>query len=42
MFAIKMFVVKVLPFLLPLSIENGLTLAQFNTIIGLIKDIMAK
>ncbi|EDS28263.1 conserved hypothetical protein [Culex quinquefasciatus] len=30
---------KVLPFLWPLSIENGLTLQQYNTIMAFIKDL---
>jgi len=33
---------RVLPFLLPLSIENGLSLPQFDTILALIKDILAR
>ena len=33
---------KALPFLIPLSIENGLSVAQFNIIINLIKDMMNK
>lgn len=31
---------KILPFLMPLSIENALTLNQFNAIIGVIKDMV--
>lgn len=33
---------KVIPFLVPLSIENGLSLAQFNALIALIKEIVTK
>ncbi|KAG1701411.1 SCY1-like protein 2 [Nymphon striatum] len=33
---------KIIPFLMPLSIENGLTLNQFNSIIGLIKELINK
>ena len=33
---------KALPFLIPLSIENGLTVQQFNIIVSLIKDMVAK
>lgn len=32
---------KVIPFLVPLSIENGLTLNQFNAIITMVKEIIA-
>lgn len=31
---------KVIPFLVPLSIENGLTMSQFNTIMAMIKEII--
>lgn len=31
---------KVIPFLVPLSIENGLTISQFNTIMTMIKEII--
>lgn len=31
---------KVIPFLVPLSIENGLTLSQFNAIMTMIKEIV--
>ncbi|XP_018323261.1 SCY1-like protein 2 [Agrilus planipennis] len=30
---------RILPFLIPLSIENGLTLAQFNALVALIKQM---
>ncbi|XP_017008128.2 SCY1-like protein 2 [Drosophila takahashii] len=33
---------KCIPYLVPLSVENGLTIAQFNTIIALIKEMMAR
>ncbi|XP_020799857.1 SCY1-like protein 2 [Drosophila serrata] len=33
---------KCIPYLVPLSVENGLTIAQFNTIIGLIKEMMGR
>ena len=33
---------KVIPFLVPLSIENGLSLAQFNAMMSLIKEIVTK
>ncbi|RWS03512.1 SCY1-like protein 2 [Dinothrombium tinctorium] len=33
---------KVIPFLMPLAIENGLTVNQFNTIISLIKEMVEK
>lgn len=32
---------KVIPFLVPLSIENGLTMNQFNAIMTMIKEIVA-
>lgn len=32
---------KVIPFLVPLSIENGLTMNQFNAIMAMIKEIVA-
>lgn len=31
---------KVIPFLVPLSIENGLTLSQFNAIMAMVKEII--
>lgn len=31
---------KVIPFLVPLSIENGLTMSQFNAIMAMIKEII--
>uniref|UniRef100_T1JAW7 Protein kinase domain-containing protein n=1 Tax=Strigamia maritima TaxID=126957 RepID=T1JAW7_STRMM len=31
---------KILPFLVPLSIENGLTLNQFNAVIALVKEMI--
>lgn len=33
---------KIIPFLMPLSIENALTLNQFNAIIAVIKDMINK
>ncbi|XP_017016800.1 SCY1-like protein 2 [Drosophila kikkawai] len=33
---------KCIPYLVPLSVENGLTIAQFNTIIGLIKEMLGR
>jgi len=33
---------KALPFLIPLSIENGLSVAQFTIIIGLIQDMLTR
>nr|NP_651655.1 uncharacterized protein Dmel_CG1951 [Drosophila melanogaster]AAF56841.1 uncharacterized protein Dmel_CG1951 [Drosophila melanogaster]AAL39769.1 LD39455p [Drosophila melanogaster]AOQ11614.1 CG1951-RA [synthetic construct] len=33
---------KCIPYLVPLSVENGLTIAQFNTIISLIKEMMGR
>ena len=33
---------KVLPFLFPLSIENGLTLQQYNVTMGLIRQLISK
>nr|CAD7431912.1 unnamed protein product [Timema monikensis] len=33
---------KILPFLMPLSIENGLTLNQFNALISLIKEMVSR
>ncbi|XP_068158038.1 SCY1-like protein 2 [Drosophila tropicalis] len=33
---------KCIPFLVPLSVENGLTIAQFNTIVALIKDMLSR
>lgn len=32
---------KVIPFLVPLSIENGLTINQFNAIMAMVKEIIA-
>lgn len=31
---------RVIPFLVPLSIENGLTIQQFNSIMVMIKEII--
>lgn len=31
---------RVIPFLVPLSIENGLTINQFNTIMAMVKEII--
>lgn len=33
---------KVIPFLMPLCIENGLSLAQFNALVTLVKDMVAR
>lgn len=33
---------KIIPFLVPISIENGLTVAQFNLIMNLIKEVLGK
>lgn len=33
---------KILPFLLPLSIENGLTLNQFNALMAVIKEMVSR
>ena len=33
---------KIIPFLMPISIENGLSVAQFNTIMSLIKEVVNK
>ncbi|CAD6995737.1 unnamed protein product [Ceratitis capitata] len=33
---------KCIPFLMPLSVENGLTIAQFNTIVTLIKEMFSR
>ncbi|XP_023175872.1 SCY1-like protein 2 [Drosophila hydei] len=33
---------KCIPFLVPLSVENGLTIAQFNTIVALIKEMLGR
>lgn len=33
---------KIIPFLMPLCIENGLTLAQFNALVTLVKDMVSK
>lgn len=32
---------KVIPFLVPLSIENGLSVTQFNTIMMMVKEILS-
>lgn len=32
---------KVIPFLVPLSIENGLTMQQFNAIMAMVKEIIS-
>lgn len=32
---------KVIPFLVPLSIENGLTIQQFNAIMAMVKEIIS-
>lgn len=32
---------QILPFLIPLSIENSLTLNQFNAVIVVVKDMVA-
>lgn len=32
---------KVIPFLVPLSIENGLTISQFNAIMAMVKEIIS-
>lgn len=32
---------KVIPFLVPLSIENGLSVPQFNTIMTMVKEILS-
>lgn len=32
---------RVIPFLVPLSIENGLTMSQFNAIMAMVKEIIA-
>lgn len=32
---------RVIPFLVPLSIENGLTVTQFNTIMLMVKEILS-
>lgn len=32
---------RVIPFLVPLSIENGLTMQQFNAIMAMVKEIIA-
>lgn len=32
---------QILPFLIPLSIENSLTLSQFNAVIVVVKDMVA-
>ncbi|XP_017092238.2 SCY1-like protein 2 [Drosophila bipectinata] len=33
---------KCIPYLVPLSVENGLTIAQFNTIVALIKEMLGR
>ncbi|KAH8381914.1 hypothetical protein KR009_000912 [Drosophila setifemur] len=33
---------KCIPYLVPLSVENGLTIAQFNTIIALVKEMLGR
>lgn len=33
---------KVLPFLIPLCVENGLTLNQFNALVTLVKQMVSK
>ena len=33
---------KVLPFLLPLAIENGLAVSQFDAVMALVKDLLAR
>lgn len=33
---------KIIPFLMPLCIENGLTLAQFNALVTLVKEMVAR
>ncbi|XP_037716281.1 SCY1-like protein 2 [Drosophila subpulchrella] len=33
---------KCIPYLVPLSVENGLTIVQFNTIIALIKEMLGR
>lgn len=33
---------KCIPFLVPLSVENGLTIAQFSTIMSLIKEMLCR
>lgn len=33
---------KVVPFLMPLTIENGLTLNQFNTLFAVLKDMISR
>lgn len=33
---------KIIPFLMPLCIENGLSLAQFNALVTLLKDMVAR
>lgn len=33
---------KALPFLIPLSIENGITVNQFSSIMALIKEMLTK
>ena len=33
---------RVLPFLFPLSIENGLSVSQYNAVMNLIRDLISK
>jgi SCY1-like protein 2 len=33
---------KVIPFLMPLCIENGLSLSQFNAILAVVKDMIGR
>ncbi|XP_067615158.1 SCY1-like protein 2 [Eurosta solidaginis] len=33
---------KCIPFLMPLCVENGLTISQFNTIVALIKEMLSR
>lgn len=33
---------KCIPFLVPLSVENGLTIAQFNTIVALVREMFSR
>lgn len=38
----EMMAQKVIPFLMPLSVENSLTLNQFNTLISVVKEMVNK
>ena len=38
----EMMAQKIIPFLMPLAVENFLTLNQFNTIISVIKDMVGR